>query len=50
MIGDFNRDGNLDIINSAGTVLLGKGGGTFTTGTTLSNVPVGLASSPSILV
>lgn len=39
VIGDFNRDGNLDIINSAGTVLLGKGNGTFTTGTTLSNVP-----------
>jgi hypothetical protein len=39
VIGDFNRDGNLDIINSAGTVLLGKGNGTFITGTTLSNVP-----------
>jgi hypothetical protein len=39
VIGDFNRDGNLDIINCAGTVLLGNGNGTFTTGTTLSNVP-----------
>ena len=39
VIGDFNRDGNLDVINCAGTVLLGKGDGTFTTGTTLSNVP-----------
>jgi hypothetical protein len=39
VVGDFNQDGNLDIINSAGTVLLGKGNGTFTTGTTLSNVP-----------
>jgi hypothetical protein len=39
VIGDFNLDGKLDIINSAGTVLLGKGDGTFTTGTTLSNAP-----------
>jgi len=39
VIGDFNRDGNLDIINCAGTVLLGNGNGTFTTGATLSNVP-----------
>jgi len=39
VIGDFNRDGNLDVINCAGTVLLGNGNGTFTTGTTLSNVP-----------
>jgi len=39
VIGDFNQDGKLDIINSAGTVLLGKGDGTFTRGTTLSNVP-----------
>ena len=39
VIGDFNQDGKLDIINSAGTVLLGKGDGTFITGTTLSNAP-----------
>jgi hypothetical protein len=39
VIGDFNRDGNLDIINSTGTVLLGNGNGTFTTSMTLSNVP-----------
>jgi hypothetical protein len=39
VVGDFNLDGKLDIINSAGTVLLGKGDGTFTTGTTLSNAP-----------
>jgi FG-GAP-like repeat/Abnormal spindle-like microcephaly-assoc'd, ASPM-SPD-2-Hydin len=39
VIGDFNLDGKQDIINSAGTVLLGRGDGTFATGTTLSNVP-----------
>jgi FG-GAP-like repeat len=39
VIGDFNLDGKLDIINSSGTVLLGKGDGTFTKGTSLSNAP-----------
>jgi len=39
VIGDFNLDGKLDIINSAGTVLLGKGDGTFTPGQPLGNVP-----------
>ncbi len=35
---DFNRDGKPDLIFSDGTVLLGKGDGTFTIGT-----PLGLA-------
>jgi hypothetical protein len=43
VIGDFNLDGKLDIINSVGTVLLGKGDGTFTKGTSLR---MRLPSSP----
>jgi hypothetical protein len=37
---DFNGDGNLDLVGRDGTVLLGKGNGTFTTGTKV-NLPAG---------
>jgi hypothetical protein len=33
---DFNQDGNLDLVCSDGTVLLGNGNGTFKTGTPLN--------------
>ena len=36
MTADFNGDGKPDLVSSDGTVLLGKGDGTFTTGTSLS--------------
>jgi len=32
-VGDFNGDGKPDMLSSGGTLLLGKGDGTFTTGT-----------------
>jgi hypothetical protein len=43
--GDFNGDGNLDLVGLGGTVLLGTATGTFTPGT-----PVSLPSGTSVLL
>jgi hypothetical protein len=36
VMADFNGDGKPDLVSADGTVLLGKGDGTFTVGTPLS--------------
>src|SRR5208282_1657822 len=40
---DFNGDGKPDLLSSDGTLQLGKGDGTFTTGTPVTGTPLAVA-------
>jgi FG-GAP-like repeat len=42
-VADFNGDGKPDILASDGTLNLGKGDGTFTTGTPVTGTPLAVA-------
>jgi hypothetical protein len=42
-VADFNRDGKPDILASDGTLNLGNGDGTFTTGTSVTGTPLAVA-------
>jgi hypothetical protein len=42
-VADFNGDGKPDLLSSDGTLQLGNGDGTFTTGTRVSGTPLAVA-------
>jgi FG-GAP-like repeat len=46
--GDFNQDGKLDLVTADGTVLLGKGDGTFRSGVSVSATDFNLRNSPNL--